>query len=173
MPGGLMQLLAYGAQNMYLTGDPQISFWKNTNGICTKIRTEDGSEYINCSKFMKERKYENFDTIFDDLTVGKELYYCEDIIHLITINLHNLDNKSILINDKKTVNQNKCKLESLIKEDKKKKKEEEKKLAQRNSSNGTQFFSVNYRNIDANRRPQQRVQNRQIKHQTKNIIQRR
>jgi hypothetical protein len=169
MPGGLMQLLAYGAQDMYLTGDPQISFWKNTNGICTKIRTEDGSEYINCSTFMKERKYENFDIIFDDLTVGKELYYCEDVIHLITINLHNLDNKSILINDIKTIKQNKCKLESLIKEEKKKKK----KTARRSSNNGTQFFSVNYRNIDANRRPQQRAQNKQMKHQTKNIIQRR
>jgi hypothetical protein len=173
MPGGLMQLLAYGAQDIYMTSSPQISYLKIINGIFTKIRTEDSSEYINCSAFMKERKYENFDIIFDDLTVGKELYYCEDVIHLITINLHNLDNKSILINDIKTIKQNKCKLESLIREEKKKKKEEEKKTARRSSNNGTQFFSVNYRNIDANRRPQQRVQNREIKHQTKNIIQRR
>ena len=28
MPGGLMQLSAYGAQDFYLTGNPQISFFK-------------------------------------------------------------------------------------------------------------------------------------------------
>ena len=26
--GGLMQLVAYGAQDVYLTGNPQITFWK-------------------------------------------------------------------------------------------------------------------------------------------------
>lgn len=29
MGGGLMQLVAYGAQDIYLTGNPQITFWKN------------------------------------------------------------------------------------------------------------------------------------------------
>lgn len=28
MPGGLMQLIAYGAENLYLTGNPQITFFK-------------------------------------------------------------------------------------------------------------------------------------------------
>lgn len=28
MGGGLMQLVAYGAQDIYLTGNPQISFFK-------------------------------------------------------------------------------------------------------------------------------------------------
>ena len=28
MGGGLMQLVAYGAQDMYLTGNPQITFFK-------------------------------------------------------------------------------------------------------------------------------------------------
>lgn len=28
MPGGLVQLVAYGAQDLYLTGNPQITFWK-------------------------------------------------------------------------------------------------------------------------------------------------
>ena len=28
MGGGLMQLVAYGAQDVYLTGDPQITFFK-------------------------------------------------------------------------------------------------------------------------------------------------
>ena len=30
MAGGLMQLVAYGAQDVYLTGNPQITFWKVT-----------------------------------------------------------------------------------------------------------------------------------------------
>ena len=30
MPGALMQLVAYGAQDVYLTGNPQITFWKVT-----------------------------------------------------------------------------------------------------------------------------------------------
>jgi len=28
MPGALMQLVAYGAQDVYLTGNPQMTFWK-------------------------------------------------------------------------------------------------------------------------------------------------
>ena len=30
MGGALMQLVAYGAQDVYLTGNPQITFWKVT-----------------------------------------------------------------------------------------------------------------------------------------------
>ena len=30
MGGGLMQLVAYGAQDVYLTSNPQITFWKVT-----------------------------------------------------------------------------------------------------------------------------------------------
>merc|ERR1712036_36246 len=30
MGGGLMQLVAYGAQDVYLTGNPQITFWRVT-----------------------------------------------------------------------------------------------------------------------------------------------
>ena len=30
MGGGPMQLVAYGAQDVYLTGNPQITFWKVT-----------------------------------------------------------------------------------------------------------------------------------------------
>ena len=28
MTGGLMQLVAYGAQDLYLTGNPQVTFFK-------------------------------------------------------------------------------------------------------------------------------------------------
>lgn len=43
MPGGLLQLVAYGAQNIYLNGDPSLSFFKkvyktHTNFACESIR---------------------------------------------------------------------------------------------------------------------------------------
>jgi hypothetical protein len=28
MGGGLMQLVSYGAQDIYISGNPQITFWK-------------------------------------------------------------------------------------------------------------------------------------------------
>lgn len=37
MGGGLMQLVALGAQDVYLTGIPQITFWKTTFGKATMI----------------------------------------------------------------------------------------------------------------------------------------
>ena len=39
MPGGLMQLSAYGAQDFYLTGNPQISYFK-TDSIKYSSRTK-------------------------------------------------------------------------------------------------------------------------------------
>ena len=38
MGGGLMQLVAYGAQDVYLTGNPQITFWKVTYRRHTNFR---------------------------------------------------------------------------------------------------------------------------------------
>ena len=49
MGGGLMQLVAYGAQDVYLTGNPQITFFKvvyrrHTNFACEAIeQTFNGS----------------------------------------------------------------------------------------------------------------------------------
>jgi hypothetical protein len=28
MAGGLMQLVSYGAQDIYISGNPQVTFWK-------------------------------------------------------------------------------------------------------------------------------------------------
>ena len=47
MPGGLMQLVAYGAQDVYLTGNPQKTFFKNskfrryTNFACEETNLDD------------------------------------------------------------------------------------------------------------------------------------
>jgi hypothetical protein len=40
MGGGLMQLVAYGAQDVYLTGNPQITFWKVTYRRYTNFSME-------------------------------------------------------------------------------------------------------------------------------------
>ena len=50
-----MQLVAYGAQNVYQTSSPQITFFRT------------------CNSTMSFRKYDNFDIIFDDTKIGKEL----------------------------------------------------------------------------------------------------
>ena len=40
MTGGLTQLVAYGAQDVYLTGDPQVSFWKGKFNRYRNFATE-------------------------------------------------------------------------------------------------------------------------------------
>jgi Large eukaryotic DNA virus major capsid protein/Major capsid protein N-terminus len=40
MGGAIIQLIAYGAQNIYLTGDPQITFWKTVYKRYTNFATE-------------------------------------------------------------------------------------------------------------------------------------
>ena len=40
MPGGLMQLSAYGAQDFYLTGNPQISYFKTVYRRYTNFSME-------------------------------------------------------------------------------------------------------------------------------------
>ena len=40
MAGGLLQLVAYGAQDVYLTGNPQITFWKVTYRRYTNFALE-------------------------------------------------------------------------------------------------------------------------------------
>ena len=40
MTGGLMQLVAYGAQDIYLTGDPSITYFKNLHRRHTNFAME-------------------------------------------------------------------------------------------------------------------------------------
>jgi len=47
MGGGLMQLVAYGAQDVYLTGNPQITFWKVTYRRHTKFAMESIEQTFN------------------------------------------------------------------------------------------------------------------------------
>jgi hypothetical protein len=47
MAGGLMQLVAYGAQDVYLTGNPQITFWKVTYRRPTNFAMESIEQTFN------------------------------------------------------------------------------------------------------------------------------
>jgi len=47
MAGGLMQLVAYGAQDVYLTGNPQITFWKVTYRRHTNFSIESIEQTFN------------------------------------------------------------------------------------------------------------------------------
>ena len=47
MAGGLMQLVAYGAQDVYLTGNPQITFWKVTYRRHTNFAMESIEQTFN------------------------------------------------------------------------------------------------------------------------------
>ena len=47
MGGGLMQLVAYGAQDVYLTGNPQITFWKVTYRRYTNFGIESIEQTFN------------------------------------------------------------------------------------------------------------------------------
>ena len=48
MTGGLLQLIAYGSQDLYLTGNPTITFFKAVYRRHTNFSTE----YINQSLFV-------------------------------------------------------------------------------------------------------------------------
>src|SRR6056300_959535 len=52
MGGGLMQLVAYGAQDIYLTGNPQITFWKVVYRRHTNFAREEIEQTINGSSTL-------------------------------------------------------------------------------------------------------------------------
>ena len=47
MPGALMQLVAYGAQDIYLTGNPQMTYWKAVYRRCTNFAMESIEQTFN------------------------------------------------------------------------------------------------------------------------------
>lgn len=112
MPGGgLMQLVAYGAQDVYLRGSPNITFWKTTYRRNTNFTIK---EMVRPYYYSDRRTYVNFELLFDD-TKNKELYYNNDSIVLCSIDLNDLNNNIILINSEKNIKENKDKLNKIIK----------------------------------------------------------
>ena len=167
MVGGLIQLVAYGQQDVYLSGDPQITFFKTVYRRYANFATDMyGIETFRFNKF--ERKFNNFEIIIDDTVVGKETYYSNELLHIKTINLGNLDDNIIFINSEKLIKGDIEKLKIIVKKEKGKENEE-----RRHRNVGFQIFKPNYRSVDSATRAKNKSQNRQIKSQTKNFIRRR
>ena len=59
MVGGLMQVIAYGSQDMYLSGDPRLTFFKcsyrRESGQCMHVLFNSYSD--------RKRRYNNFDIV--------------------------------------------------------------------------------------------------------------
>ena len=72
MGGGLMQLVAYGAQDIYLTGNPQITFFKvvyrrHTNfSMETIVQTLNGSTNITSPSNLSKSNSSSLGTFFLD-----------------------------------------------------------------------------------------------------------
>jgi hypothetical protein len=79
MGGGLIQLVAFGAQDLYLT----------TTKLCDNV-----------GFIARNRVYNNFKIICNDKQLSRE-YCLNDLINIHSINLSYLNNKSILTNSKK------------------------------------------------------------------------
>ena len=152
--GGLMQLIAYGAQDIFFTATYRRHATFSTESI-------DGT----CYKTIPIRKYNNFELIFDDKKIGKE-YYSNELINIYSINISELNNKSILVNSEKISKINKEKLIKIIKKEKKE-KVKEKDIYCDNSE--ISFYKSTYSGRNTNRdfRFQKKVQDRQMKQQMK------
>ena len=48
MPGGIAQLVSYGAQDVYLTGNPQITFFKSVYRIYTNFALDIRTGLASC-----------------------------------------------------------------------------------------------------------------------------
>ena len=173
--GGLFQLVALGINDVYLSYNPKISYFKAKYKRHTTTGMEYDSFYDTCFSTMSKRTYDNFEIIFDDYKLGKE-YHSNNLITIYPISLSKFKNKSILVNSKKIIMINKEKLNSIIKKENKLKAEEEqmkkegKKEEKRHHDDTIKFFDLNYGLFDASERAQRKAQNKQIKNQMKNQI---
>jgi hypothetical protein len=108
--GGLMQMIAYGAQDFYLT-----TAYKDNN-------------LYTCYSTMSTRQYKNFELIFNDKKLGKE-YYSNGLINIYSINMYDLNNKFIFVNSENfRIKTNKEKLIHFIKNEQRKRKRKKTKI---------------------------------------------
>ena len=86
MAGGrLMQLIAYGAQDVYFAGSPEITYWKTTYRRQTNFSLEQTLRSYNTNM----RKYNNFELLFDD---KNNKYNDANNVFLNSIDLNNFNN---------------------------------------------------------------------------------
>ncbi len=145
MPGGgLLQLVAYGEQDMYLFGNPEITYYKVV--------------YPKFQKLNCERNYNNFKISFNDKITTEEMCCREGSIPISSIDLNNLNQNEIFVNSKKVIKENERFLNEIRKN---KESVKRKKMV----NNFVAKSSLNYRVIDSNTRAQKMAQKTQIKNQ--------
>ena len=76
MGGGLMQLVAYGAQDIYLTGNPQITFFKVVYRRHTNFSMETISQTVNGSS-------DTSDGASSTVTISRN----GDLVHKVYVNM--------------------------------------------------------------------------------------
>ena len=89
MGGGLMQLVAYGAQDVYLTGNPQITFFKvvyrrHTNFAIEAIeQTFNGSPSFGSKSTVQITR--NGDLVLEHVHDGRDLdlEYAEEVVQRV------------------------------------------------------------------------------------------
>ena len=90
MGGGLMQLVAYGAQDIYLTGNPQITFFKVVYRRHTNFSMEAIQQTLNGMNFgdVKEvRQGKYFEIEVDNKDEAKSKEKVEDMCKKLLANL--------------------------------------------------------------------------------------
>ena len=65
MTGGLLQLAAYGAQDIYLTGNPQITFFVGVYRRYTNFAIQNIPQYFNGNSDFGQKVYCQVDRIGD------------------------------------------------------------------------------------------------------------
>lgn len=95
MAGGLMQLLAYGAQDPYLTGNPQITFFKTLY----RKHTENLFDIIEPNKHIENKYNDTIKYTPDDL-IEPNKYTLDDLIWDNTfISYININGEDIIIDE--------------------------------------------------------------------------
>ena len=107
MGGGLMQLVAYGAQDIYLTGNPQITFWKVTYRRHTNFAMESIEQTFNGQADFGRRvtctisrngdlAYRTYLQVISNLPLLVEVYMLVGLISLVTSLLTMLNLKLVV-----------------------------------------------------------------------------
>ena len=89
MPGGIIQLAVYGAQDYYLTSNPQISFFKSVY----RRHTNFSMEMINILPSLENRLNENNETTIE-FTISRSGDLVKDMYFVFTLpNIYSDDTK--------------------------------------------------------------------------------
>ena len=81
MPGGLIQLTTYGAQDLYLTGKPEISFFKSVYRRYTNYSTE----MIEVAPTVENKNLQMSDDIIFTFDIGRDGDLVKDVFFTFTL----------------------------------------------------------------------------------------